>query len=111
MAKLEGEGLRLLDQLDTFLARGDAQSEALWAVLSATRGPDSVNPAEKDFGTVPVRAAAFPKTAKRPNTFADLRPTGEARFAVRLDKLRGAQEHFKNHVRQAAKALGLIVKD
>lgn len=56
---------KLLDQIDNYLSTEEEDdSRALWAILSALRGPDDYDDVRyKDATTSVLRAAAFPKTA------------------------------------------------
>jgi hypothetical protein len=52
----------MLDELDTFFVTEEvADTEALWAILSALRGPDDDDCRLKDHTTIPIRRAAFPR--------------------------------------------------
>lgn len=115
-----------LDAIDAVLA-GDDQEAAmqLWDVLTALRGPDNGGNI-KTTTTCPVRAAAFPQASAKSQhyDFGDGTPyeglrmlghsgaftggTYASPFDV-FDQMRPGVSswHFANHVRKAAKALGL----
>ena len=58
---MEKELKKLLDQIDTFLAKSPNAQE-LWDILTALRGPDSGYPDLKDATTAVIRKHALPKT-------------------------------------------------
>lgn len=117
-----------LDYLDTILLAGGEDAEELWDVLSALRGPDQ----QRNYGgetpkrdvTIPIRRAAFPRTAadidvkrqedpygmkygRTPGVYqrASFGYPSDARY--RGDRFTG-DDHFKNHGYRAARALGLV---
>lgn len=91
----------MLDQIDQMLAKGDQDSQDLWAVLSALRGPDDQDYAKKITLTSHVRKEAFPKLwASAPMSSGvsitrDISPTKEV----------PPGDHFGNHVALAFAAL------
>lgn len=103
-----GVVLRTLDQIDAVLAAGGPEAKKLWDILSALRGPD-VTTVSKDRTTSVIRAAAFPLTATKTGAVAaDFNRTFEG--AIQVGDL-DVNTHFKGHIREAAKALGLDLDD
>lgn len=101
---------QMLKQIDAFLSRKGEQGERLWDVLSALRGPDFYAFNEKAQSTVPIRNAAFPKTAAAINAGTNLSVNniatlgGSEKFITPTTKSR----HFNEHAEKAANVLGLI---
>lgn len=57
----------ILDQIDNILVQDDQESQHLWGILTALRGPDSNGEGVcsiKQNTTSIIRAIAFPKTAE-----------------------------------------------
>lgn len=52
-----------LDLIDQVLAQNTHESQMLWDILTALRGPDNHAPQVKEVLTVAVRRKAFPQTA------------------------------------------------
>lgn len=97
-----------LDQIQLMLD-GQPYSAQLWDVLVALRGPDSRNRKVKYATTALIRSAAFPK---RPCESRSV--FGEDSFlrTLRRRSLFAKREdanHFREHVRDAFKALGLKI--
>lgn len=97
-----------LARIDRFLAKGDDQSEYLWQVLSALRGPDVDNfwGRKKTAYTVPIRRVALPLCAKKADRLNSPIPAmfGNAGAIYHEPKREG---HFYSHIRHAARVLGL----
>lgn len=107
---------QVLDQIDRYLAVGDANTNQLWDVLSALRGPDDGGYNDKQHFTIPIRRAAFPRTAKRVNeaiiwmgpSFARKSDVFNPEQMDVIDRMMDSPiSHFYSHVQKAAKALGL----
>ena len=107
----------VLDLIDRTLAGKDQESaRELWDVLTAMRGPDDDNNTAKMVYTVPIRSAAFPKTAAR-----YLKNEGRvagSRAIMAVDAAdpaaykswhRGVvtQGHYREHIEKAREVLGL----
>lgn len=97
---------RALAYIDAILARGDKTAVNLWAVLSALRGPSIGDGGEKDNTTAFIRTAAFPRAAKS-KRFAV--PSFD-RAGTHIRVSRETNWHFRNHIEEAAEALGLKVE-
>jgi len=97
---------KALNQIENVLLKNNADSQDLWNILSALRGPDTEEQGLKSY-TIEVRRHAFPKlttlytvhkTNKIPASFgwwtfnSDLRPVY-------------SRDHFHNHIRTAQKAI------
>lgn len=105
---ISSETREILDKIDEFLAKGNADSQDLWDILTALRGPDSENDI-KHVTTIPIRNTALPKTTKVAisswgfTNGADFRGgefSGE-------DASSDTSEHFSTHVIGAARLLGI----
>ena len=95
----------MLDQIDTFLAVGGADSTRLWEIMTALRGPDDWKQAgDKTYATSVIRTAAFPKTSLNPQVNADF---ADPRTAYIQPSYTTGSPHFASHARWAAIALGL----
>ena len=108
----------MLDVIDEFLSKRDAEASKLWDVLTALRGPDTSD-YDKTETTVHIRSAAFPKTEKSSNPPVDMpgytsqlngalfasSPMlyNKTPFSISL-----TYSHFMNHIRNAALALGMM---
>ena len=100
----------MLDWIDDFLVSHSLEAAELWDVLTALRGPDSGELGNKLRTTVPIRVAAFPRTAAMPGEF-----NGGARSRAIFEGSpqdfvwpdNDSIEHFDYHIRQAAHALGM----
>lgn len=103
------ETREILDKIDEFLVQRNTNSQDLWDILTALRGPDSEHNDIKHVTTVPIRSAAFPKTAKVAASDygfvngADFRGGEFSYDAANMDK----SEHFASHVVNAARRLGI----
>jgi hypothetical protein len=98
---------QMLKLIDRFLEHRDAESDRLWWVLTALRGPDSDNWNEKMQTTAHVRAKAFPRTAKG-SKLVNWGPGGAVFFhdqPFNTDEL--SSVHFRAHITRAALVLGL----
>jgi len=103
----------VLDYLDVVLMRGDRTAREVWNVLTALRGPDIRDvPSLKMYTTVPIRAAAFPRTAAAaapPHMHINgahingAQMRGEQRFTLPAGS---GGYHFHSHTRDAAYVLG-----
>jgi hypothetical protein len=96
----------VLDQIDTVLAENGFDAAQLWNVLTALRGPDNVDDGDyrtKQEVTVPIRRAAFPRTAALTNNNTADFGDNDSPTTVRVDRY----THFHNHGQAAASALGL----
>jgi len=113
----------ILDRIDEILLAGakadwdDAEDDygvaiELWNVLSALRGPDVKDGNEfdlKDTTTVHIRRAAFPKLAAWADRARRQYAGGMQIWSrKRFDFSSEDDSHFIDHVRVAAKVLGLI---
>lgn len=102
---------QILDLIDTQLAKEDDTSRQLWNVLTALRGPDDANEALKVAKTVPIRRAAFPKSAAIAGTYGHVngaffgRPENKE---VDSNTNLFYTSHFISHIRNAAEALGIL---
>lgn len=96
----------ILDQIDEVLVKGDEVAQGLWAVMTALRGPDDETATSnlKSDLTIPVRRAAFPKTAAL--TWTNLGASFGWDGCI-WNPATAPEGHFGNHARKAAKALGL----
>jgi hypothetical protein len=115
------EARAALDALDRVLARQDGASRQVWAVLTALRGPDHTlnRTSEADIkarATVPIRRAAFPRTAAQASIAAGVEGlyANGALFNVSpystwpgWDMWAEAGHHFAGHVNEAFAALSL----
>lgn len=79
----------ILDAIDEVLAEAapfsSREAEALWAILTALRGPDSYNAAATAFKTAytaQIRSAAFPKTAANGRRIAGAWFAGAGEYAA-----------------------------
>ena len=93
-----------LDTIDTLLVSfGPLESNPLWHVLTALRGPDSRSIEEKVWWTIPIREKAFPKTAKKYKGWwtSDDHPSVAAYWPPTYET------HFEIHCVDAQCALGL----
>ena len=99
---------KLLDDIDTVLAEGSNDSADLAKVLSALRGPDNVDSALKGSTTAFIRRAAFPKTY---DAWLDDAFSHQWSFWTNGEHITMAWrvDHFRDHIYQAAQALGLQV--
>lgn len=108
----------ILDQIDEVLAEESTTSGALWDVLTALRGPDwEESDQVKDSATVPIRVAAFPRTAQatrdRRSAYANRALFscygGKFDSTIVPDGLNHAVigSHFQGHIDAAASALDL----
>ena len=104
--------LRIIDQA----LAGGLWSRDLWAVLSALRGPDVPPWGRKNTYTVPIRALAFPKTARGLGQLFSIHPTDPVDIPKLLQA--SSQEdssvwvgaaHYLGHVRLALSALQRIL--
>lgn len=106
---------KILDDIDAVLMTQSDTSKQLWNVLSALRGPDDESEAKKEL-TIEIRRAAFPLTTKRAdegnggfspqgNNFGMGREDGPPRIPADIMIHR---DHFRSHIRSAAKALNII---
>lgn len=110
----------LLNQIDTYLSTGNERdSQALWSILAAlrgpdgeVRGPDGSDSRMKDATTSVLRAVAFPKTAAESSesggrVYASMAKDSPHRvfFRARMNPYGG--EHFVRHALEAFQALGL----
>jgi hypothetical protein len=105
--KIDPELREVLDNIDQVLAKNDSNAKALWDVLTALRGPDSLSYDLKSGTTAKIRKLAFPQASDRFSravfeygtvkevTYDDLA------YAV-------AGRHFFTHIDAAAQALGLV---
>ncbi len=95
-----------LDRIQEMLTK-QPYSADLWDILSAIRGPDSRNRSLKRAATAVIRQAAFPK---RPCEDRSIYGKDSKSLAVRRKRMFQQREdynHFREHVRDAFKSLGL----
>lgn len=103
----------ILNTIDEVLAKQDELSGQLWNVLTGLRGPDHTSwkeaYEEKHRATVPIRRAAFPKTAAlEDNNIADFGVNPEdSIYHVGSDES-SLSWHFDNHSDAAARALDIF---
>lgn len=120
----------VLDVLDTLLANEEVdgglsrpEAQRLWDVLTALRGPDHMDlENEKVYTTAPIRGASFPKLLKGSykTTMSggsqvtrqgmDINQPSKFRWPG-VDTYSGPRNthgHFRNHIKNAAGALGLV---
>lgn len=95
-----------LDQIERLLTK-QPYSGDLWDVLSAIRGPDSRNRKLKHATTTIIRSAAFPNRPCEERSFYGEDSAKRAEIRTRLFKSKGDQNHFRQHIRDAFKSLGL----
>lgn len=117
----------VLNVIDEALAQQNDVSKQLWNVLTALRGPDNNDfsfGGLKKTGTVPIRRAAFPRTAKAAesqrsaenerygytNVYANGADFTRAGY-VEPDRNKADFGHAHSHIRLAAIALGLQDED
>ena len=104
---------KALDDIDAVLSRGDRTAEDLWNVLTALRGPDNKEHADKAAFTVHVRIGALPRTAQAMHRGDILLPVWFGEPTMKPDPdivLRAAEramegEHFAYHAWKAVEAL------
>jgi hypothetical protein len=100
---------KLLDQIDAELVQGSADSQDLWAILSALRGPDDDEEGTAKRATVRIRREAFPLTASRVQPYYP-RPIRRATFDVTYAAKPGESiegpDHFQDHIHEAYRVLG-----
>lgn len=96
----------ILNEIDLVLASNTAVSQKLWDVLTALRGPDDCAVMSKLMGTVPIRRAAFPRTARSGHAPASF----EGGHDGIVNSYNEEPYHFRSHLGFAADALGLVVK-
>lgn len=115
--------IEMLDQIDEFLARGDAESARLWSILTALRGPDSEDEDIKLNTTAVIRAAACPKACTKRydgapmdaethlicGAFARKKPLEHARKYI--ENGMKLHEHFTQHSYTAILGLAIIGRD
>lgn len=105
LPKTAGE---MLDAIDQFLSVGDDKAADVAAVLTALRGPDGDNLAEKLNTTIPVRCAALPKTAaRRGDPWIRVGKNGGMSFASAGFRYQAPADHthFGAHIVEAVGAL------
>jgi hypothetical protein len=90
----------VLKRIDEVLARDDSDSEALWNILTALRGPDSDEWELKAATTERIRTVALPKTA-----YSNFTASTASFSKGKIDKSILPDDHFGNHVRMAITAL------
>jgi len=103
---------QILDQIDEFLLNSNSDSERLWDVLSALRGPDKFSYGDKVTTTNAIRVAAFPRTANADNLGAISLPaifwtTGYQEPTIDICDYESEGWHFAQHIRNAARVLKL----
>lgn len=110
------ETRQMLNTIDEFLLRCDVSSGELWDVLTALRGPDDnkwtnyedgTYDSTKDVTTLPIRIAAFPKSAGDKNLQARWTCSWYClpMFVIPITDAR--MTHFNIHAEAAAKVLGI----
>jgi len=112
----------ILDILDEFLAQGTPESQRLWDVITALRGPENDPVGElKSKSVAHIRRAAFPKTAAKVDESVSLSPPGKqswqhfgwdapirAAFTAQSPfSTQGLSEHEGTHMLRACIALRL----
>lgn len=102
----------ILHQIADLLMDDPQAGVELWSVLSALRGPDLEEDAGfKETTTVPIRRAAFPRIAEwvdansKHGYVHGLNFGTSGKFA---ESKRIRSSHFRVHVKEAARILGLI---
>lgn len=106
----------MLNKLDEFFAGAPkTEVQVIWDILSALRGPDSMDIHNKAKSTSVIRRAAFPKTAAIADEKGWYGIGGGAisKKGTLLDyDLYEERRHFKSHIRSAVEALtqiGIVV--
>lgn len=98
---------RVLAEIDVVLSRQNHQSQALWDILTALRGPDAEDWGGKD-GTVKIRSTVFPETVRKCGSnysYANgalMRSTGYDEFPP------SQSPHFDGHIDAAYVALKVL---
>lgn len=119
MTKAQRTRLRKeLDRIEKVLLKGDEVAGALFAIMSAQRGPDS-HEDDKDY-TIKVRRTAFPKLAMTGATDQQYIVRADFNYRWKLsgrrtpplalkdsDNLGWKNDHFGRHIKRAYRALGI----
>lgn len=94
----------MLKEIDTFLAT-NPNSNKLWDILSALRGPDSDDMKVKMATTTAIRRAAFPLTHKAMRDYSIVNRIQAAFEGVYNPERMDAHNHFNHHIQSAVRAL------
>lgn len=104
-----------LNAIDEILQDTEIDVSDLWLILTALRGPDSADDWIKGTYTVPIRVAAFPKTAHHNYTGADFSSEYSRGLDFKQDLARSIirspssstdeKYHYQAHIRAAAERL------
>lgn len=88
---------------------GGLKHNPLWQVLTALRGPDDLSKTKKDQHTIPVREAAFPKTAaKYGDYWRGFNASSHFPWVEPMLKPGAyALDHFEDHAYRGSRALSL----
>lgn len=97
---------KMLDRIDAFLAKPGKESEELWDILTALRGPDDQDNVVKEATTAVIRWQAFPRTARVRTVPAVFNGDTES-FADSRNRWSASSFHFWRHAGFAFAALGL----
>lgn len=87
----------LLDDIDSLLAERTDESNQLWAILAALRGPDYDSYRTKEATTFVIRSAAFPRS---------FQALGDLPYLPSL-RVHLLPSHFIDHAKWAFGALDL----
>lgn len=109
---MTGKVRQVLDQIDAVLAEGSDDSRRLWDIMTALRGPDHFeNQGRKDTGTIYIRQAAFPTTAKSANWwYASINPNPNRPLDPEYNETNYEFTHFEGHLQRGIDALDLRPK-
>ncbi len=105
---------RVLGEVDKLLAKRNHDSQKLWNVLSALRGPDMTGDTRfdgaslKDYTTIPIRRAALPLTAKSGSGANGAMFHSGYKFKLPTHG-ETRSGHFRRHIKSAALALGIEI--
>lgn len=107
--QLDAEGKEILNRIDLYIAKhagANSPGSGLYAILSALRGFDVASQPGKSSLTGSVRMAALPSAAKR-NQVGDYNASLGVVVEVSRSVWNGNNDHFRQHLIAAFKALGL----
>lgn len=99
----------VLAEIDNLLHKDNDDSRALWDILSALRGPDSLGDDDLKVSTTAIiRSAALPKTAKtaHSNCLPISFGLGDSEEFAGV-RIRMSFSHFRHHAYSAFVGLGL----
>lgn len=109
---------QMLSVLDQFLLRANRPAADLWNVLTALRGPDTLEEHLKEAYTIPIRHAAFPRCRRSTSIAVSGKwpgrhypgglHAGQTQKAFSLAVVPSKIYHFGKHALSAAQALKLV---